>query len=76
MELAASARTVKLLLNEYEASSSDWLFELDSQHQLINVSDRFAAATGRPAPELEGLPFAALFAAAAGLLATVKRAAV
>ncbi|WP_374420980.1 putative bifunctional diguanylate cyclase/phosphodiesterase [Novosphingobium arvoryzae] len=62
-ELAASARTVKLLLNEYEASSSDWLFELDSQHQLINVSDRFAAATGRPAPELEGLPFAALFAA-------------
>ena len=61
-ELAASARTVKLLLNEYEASGSDWLFELDEQHRLINVSPRFAAAA-RGVRALEGLPFADLFAA-------------
>lgn len=62
-ELAASARTVKLLLNEYEASGSDWLFELDAEQRLVNISPRFASAAGRPAHELEGLPFAALFAA-------------
>ena len=62
-ELAASARTVKLLLNEYEASGSDWLFELDAAHRLVNVSPRFAAAVGRPAAELDGTPFAGLFLA-------------
>jgi len=61
-DLAASARTVKLLLNEYEESGSDWLFELDAQHRLIGVSRRFAAATGVNAAALEGSPFVALFA--------------
>ena len=62
-ELAASARTVKLLLNEYEESSSDLLFELDAQGQLVSVSQRLAAAIGRPADTLDGEPFAALFGA-------------
>lgn len=62
-ELAASARTVKLLLNEYEASGSDWLFELDARDRLVNVSPRFAAAAGRAPHDLDGLPFAELFAA-------------
>ncbi|MDP3907883.1 bifunctional diguanylate cyclase/phosphodiesterase [Novosphingobium sp.] len=62
-ELATSARTVKLLLNEYEASGSDWLFELDERHRLVKVSPRFAAAVGRAAADLHGLPFADLFAA-------------
>ncbi|MFM5884215.1 MAG: putative bifunctional diguanylate cyclase/phosphodiesterase [Novosphingobium sp.] len=62
-ELAASARTVKLLLNEYEESGSDLLFELDRQGSLVGVSQRFAAAVGQPAEALEGLPFQTLFAA-------------
>ena len=60
-ELAASARTVRLLLNEYEESGSDWLFELDERHRLTGVSRRFAAAAGVAASELEGLGLAALF---------------
>ncbi|WP_296677189.1 EAL domain-containing protein [Novosphingobium sp.] len=53
-ELAASARTVKLLLNEYEESGSDLLFETDRDGRLVGVSQRLAAAIGRPAEELEG----------------------
>ena len=60
-ELAASARTVRLLLNEYEASGSDWLFELDSQGQMIGVSARFAEAVGESVAALEGRQFEALF---------------
>ena len=60
-ELAASARTVRLLLNEYEESSSDWLFELDQQGRLLGVSARFAQAVGQSANALEGRPFEALF---------------
>ncbi|MEQ1541809.1 MAG: EAL domain-containing protein [Novosphingobium sp.] len=62
-ELADSARTVKLLLNEYEESGSDWLFELDARHRLIGVSPRFAGALGTTAGALEGQDFTALFAA-------------
>ncbi len=60
-ELAASARTVRLLLNEYEASGSDWLFELDNQGRMLGVSARFAEAVGESATALEGRKFEALF---------------
>ncbi len=59
-ELAASSRTVKLLLNEYEENGSDWLFELDAQGCLVGVSARFAAATGVTATQLEGRAFCEL----------------
>lgn len=61
-ELAASTRTVKLLLNEYEESGSDWLYELDNMGCLVGVSRRFAAAAGEPASALEGRHFPSIFA--------------
>ena len=60
-ELAASARTVRLLLNEYEESSSDWLFELDQHGQLLGASARFAQAVGETPNALVGRTFESLF---------------
>ncbi|HVR90657.1 MAG TPA: EAL domain-containing protein [Novosphingobium sp.] len=65
-ELGAAVRTVKLLLNEYEESGSDWLFELDCDGCLHDVSTRFASALGEPATTLEGRPFETLFAEGTG----------
>ena len=62
-ELATSNWTVQVLLNEYEQTGSDWLYELDSNHRLINVSPRFAERAGRQLQELEGQSFSALFGA-------------
>ncbi len=61
-ELAASTRTIKTLLNEYQDNSSDWLFELDSDNRLTRVSQRFAAEAGAHMEDLEGLPIGDLFA--------------
>ena len=71
-ELGAAVRTVKLLLNEYEESGSDWLFELDSDGCLHGVSARFANAVGKPASKLEGSRFEALFAECSGRTALVS----
>ena len=60
-ELAASTRTVKLLLNEYEENGSDWLFELNRKGALVGVSKRFARAAGGTVKALEGRPFVSLF---------------
>ena len=65
-ELHSAARTVKLLLNEYEESGSDWLFELDAQQQLAKVSPRFAQAAGQPAERLLGHRLTDLFAPSSG----------
>ncbi len=73
-ELAASARTVKLLLNEYESSGSDWLFELDGEGQMVGVSPRFARAAGKPVRQLEGRVFSELFSP--GKAADALRAAI
>ena len=61
-DLHSAARTVKLLLNEYEESGFDWLFELDQHLRLTNVSPRFAQAAGESPDRLVGRDFAALFA--------------
>ena len=71
-ELAATSRTVKLLLNEYEESGSDWLFELDRSGKLVGVTKRFAVAAGGKAGTLEGTPFISLFAADASRLALAE----
>ena len=60
-ELGNASRTVKLLLNAYEESGSDWLFELDSNHRLIGVSKRFAEAACDKAEALNGRKFLNLF---------------
>ena len=65
-DLHSAARTVKLLLNEFEESGSDWLFELDRNQQLTNVSRRFAHAAGLPTEQLLGRPLTSLFVPGAG----------
>ncbi len=62
-EANQSAETVRMLLNDYEDHGSDWLFELDRDGAMINVSDRFAKAAGRKANELNGTQFISLFEA-------------
>jgi diguanylate cyclase (GGDEF)-like protein len=65
-KLGQASRTVKLLLNEYEQSGSDWLFALDDRHCLVQVSHRFAQAAGEPAAALCGRDFLSLFATGPG----------
>ncbi|MEP3226872.1 MAG: EAL domain-containing protein [Parasphingorhabdus sp.] len=57
-----SAETVKLLLNDFEEQSANWLFSMDQDGLLIDVCDRFAEAADRPKKLLEGSKLTALFA--------------
>ncbi len=54
--------TVRMLLDDYERHSSDWLWTVDPAGNLRRVSQRFAAAAGRNRDELEGQPLIAVFA--------------
>ncbi|MFN2099586.1 putative bifunctional diguanylate cyclase/phosphodiesterase [Altererythrobacter sp. MF3-039] len=56
-----SDATVRILLNEYEENSSDWLWTADDDGFLQAVSERFGSASGRGAAEIEGLALAELF---------------
>lgn len=42
------------LLREFEASGSDWLWELDARQRIVHVSQAMAEALGRPRGELVG----------------------
>ncbi|RDC60702.1 Cyclic di-GMP phosphodiesterase Gmr [Alteripontixanthobacter maritimus] len=44
--LARSSATVKLLLNDYESQSSDWLWQVDSAGIILNPSERFREVSG------------------------------
>ncbi len=66
-ELAKSRATVKLLLNDYEEHSADWLIELDENLSIINPSARLAAAAQRPLETLSKKSFTSLFVEDAGL---------
>jgi diguanylate cyclase (GGDEF)-like protein len=55
-------KTISMLLKDFEAHSSDWLWETDDQLRIIRASDRFAQAAGRPAVELCGIKLLDLFA--------------
>ncbi|GAB5349016.1 hypothetical protein TMRO357_02688 [Alteriqipengyuania sp. 357] len=63
IEQQATAETVKLLLHEYEASSSDWLWEVDEGACLTNVCARFGHAAGLDRDFLEGRELVGLFEA-------------
>ncbi len=52
--LGDHAAVISLLLNEFEANGSDWLFELDEAGRLTHVSPRMAAATRRSREALLG----------------------
>ena len=55
--------TVRLLLNDYEEHSSDWLWTVDEAGNLRNVAERFAMAAEKPAETLEGMPLIDMFMA-------------
>ena len=61
LQQKATAETVKLLLHEYEASSSDWLWEVDEGNCLRNVCERFGEAAGVDRDFLEGRELVGLF---------------
>jgi diguanylate cyclase (GGDEF)-like protein/PAS domain S-box-containing protein len=56
---------ISLLLKEFEANSSDWLWEFDSQGNIDRASERFATAAGRSPGELVGQGFCAFLAGVA-----------
>ena len=46
IEHSAHNEVIALLLGEFEANGSDWLFEIDAGHRLTHVSPRFAQVAG------------------------------
>ncbi|WP_422345539.1 putative bifunctional diguanylate cyclase/phosphodiesterase [Parasphingorhabdus sp.] len=60
-KLRNAAETVRLLLHDYSEQSSDWLWEIDGDHLIVNPSARFATAVHMEIRDLRGLPLADLF---------------
>ncbi|WP_299479668.1 bifunctional diguanylate cyclase/phosphodiesterase [uncultured Roseibium sp.] len=54
-ELEKHGDVIALLLNEFEETSSDWIWEADSSGNFRNVSDRFCHASGLGRSELEAM---------------------
>ena len=54
--------TAALLLQDFEAQSSDWMWRIDAQGRLGSPSQRFVDATGLAHHDLDGGSFLALFA--------------
>ena len=53
-ELNEKSDVISLLLREFEANASDWLFEIDARGRLVRVSQRLADIVGEPIAALEG----------------------
>ncbi len=62
IERQESSSTIRMLLNDYEEQSADWLWTIGPRGNLRDVTDRFAAALGRKRDDLEGTPFLDLIA--------------
>ncbi|MEH6758089.1 MAG: EAL domain-containing protein [Parasphingorhabdus sp.] len=56
-----AAETVQLLLHDYAEQSSDWLWEVNGDHLIVNPSARFAAAVGMEIRDLRNLSLIDLF---------------
>lgn len=56
-----NADTVRMLLDDYEAQSSDSLWTIGPRGELRDVGENFAMALGKSAAELEGKAFLDLF---------------
>lgn len=59
-ELADRGEVIELLLNEFQESASDWLFELDTELHFRQVSPRLSELTGMDGSQLRGRAFADL----------------
>ncbi len=53
-EHAEQAAVIGMLLSEFEANGSDWLFEIDADQRLTHVSPRFALVARRPREAMLG----------------------
>ena len=60
-KLKNAAETVRLLLHDYSEQSSDWLWEVDENHLIVNPSARFATAVNMQIRDLRDLPLVSLF---------------
>ncbi len=60
IRLAENAEVIKLLLRDFEESSSDWLWETNDALELRRVSKRLAQVMRRPAEQISGVFPAAL----------------
>lgn len=64
-------RDVAMSLNDFEANSSDWLWQTDASGRFCAVSPRFSKAAGLDAETLNGMHFSELFAPDAEFFNTV-----
>lgn len=53
-QLREQEEVVRLLLNEYDANGSEWLFEFDADGRVTFMSSRFSDVTGTPIEEVIG----------------------
>ncbi|MEZ5938827.1 MAG: EAL domain-containing protein [Hyphomonadaceae bacterium] len=60
--LERSHEIAALQLQEFEAQSADWMWRIDDDGRLVDVSPKFAQAAGADATLLQGERFLALFA--------------
>ena len=61
IERRESGATVRMLLNDYEEQSSDWLWTVGPRGNMCDVSDRLGRALHRSPRNVEGKPFLDLF---------------
>jgi len=54
-ELAKRGELIALLLNDFEETASDWLWECDTSGFLVRTSERFRDVSGRSADELQAI---------------------
>lgn len=60
-ELKRQGEVIKLLLNDFESGSSDWIWETDRDDKLIYFSPRLAAIFNKRIVDILGQRFAGLF---------------
>jgi signal transduction histidine kinase/CheY-like chemotaxis protein/HPt (histidine-containing phosphotransfer) domain-containing protein len=62
LELQRQTEIISLLLKDFQASSSDWLWQTDISGRLISIPDRFAEAAQMPLTLLRGASLADVLA--------------
>jgi signal transduction histidine kinase/FixJ family two-component response regulator len=58
LELERQTEIISLLLKDFQANASDWLWQTDAEGRLVDVPDRFADVAQVPLPLLKGSYFA------------------
>ncbi|MGI4976055.1 MAG: putative bifunctional diguanylate cyclase/phosphodiesterase [Janthinobacterium lividum] len=58
----SQSQTIGLLLNEFEDSATDWLWETDAEGRLLHAPQRMTTAISEPAERLKGMSMSNLLA--------------